>query len=507
MEKRRSGSLSSLLKGTFFLIFVIFISKILGFVFRMQFMQHAGEEAVGYYMATYPAFIFFISIVQFGLPIAIAKIIAELYAKSEYPLMNNVLKTVFYFSNTLLIIFLPLFFFASPYIAEVLLKNEELTILLRISILAIPFVIYAGIFKSYLQGLMKVASTAFSQLFEQVLRIVLIMFLLPQISVIDSPIELASAVMLFTVLSEFLSFLILFFVFLRNRFSSKENKFFSFKPILKIALPAQGSKLFGTFTWFLEPIIFLKALTMTGLTVLAATSMYGVISGVYIPLLLFPAFIPAALSIILIPTVSEGLARNNNRGVSQRISISLRISSIIGCYAATVFFLLGDEIATKIFHLSSHNDYMKILAPIFYFYYIQSPLNSILQGLGDGKAAMFNSIYGGLSKLFILAILASQPYFQEKGALIAIGFGVLITSLLHIVTLKQHAHFQLSLKTVSYPYLIFCLTSAFFTFFPLHMPLLKAIISILIVISCLCIITNQLRYHDFKIIYLKLRNL
>ena len=59
----------------------IFLSKLFGFVYRMQFMRIAGEEAVGLYMTAYPAFIFFISLVQIGVPIAVAKIIAELSCK------------------------------------------------------------------------------------------------------------------------------------------------------------------------------------------------------------------------------------------------------------------------------------------------------------------------------------------------------------------------------------------------------------------------------------------
>ena len=51
----------------------------------------------------------------------------------------------------------------------------------------------------------------------------------------------------------------------------KSNGSFPAKPILRIAVPSAGSKLFGTFTWFLEPIVFLKALTVSGLTAAAAT--------------------------------------------------------------------------------------------------------------------------------------------------------------------------------------------------------------------------------------------
>ena len=67
------------------------------------------------------------------------------------------------------------------------------------------------------------------------------------------------------------------------------------EPLLAIALPSSGSRLFGTFTWFLEPIIFLRALAMSGVTAVAATSLYGIISGVLMPLLLISILYPLCL--------------------------------------------------------------------------------------------------------------------------------------------------------------------------------------------------------------------
>ena len=49
-----------------------------------------------------------------------------------------------------------------------------------------------------------------------------------------------------------------------------------------------------------------------------------------------------------------------------------------------------------------------------------------------------NSVYGGIAKLGVMFILASQPGLQETGAVLAIGFGVLITSFLHIATLRKN---------------------------------------------------------------------
>ena len=101
---------------------------------------------------------------------------------------------------------------------------------------------------------------------------------------------------------------------------------------------------------------------------------------------------------------------------------------------------------------------MKILSPIFFFYYIQSPLFSILQALNNSKAAFFNSLYGGVGKLLLLFFLASQVSIQEKGAIVAIGFGVLITSFLHIASLRQKKEAQIGFSFFVMPYAIFLLT-------------------------------------------------
>lgn len=495
--------MGSFVKGTIFLTFVIFLSKLFGFIYRIQFMRIAGEEAVGIYMTSYPAFVFFISVLQLGIPIAVAKIVAELHAKRRDGQLKSVMQTATRWSILSIIIFTPLLYYFIPYLAGTLLHNEATKFTLYIALGAVPIVVFSGLFRGYLQGIAVISATAWSQMLEQVIRIVLITFLLPFFATPDNPAATAGYAMAITAIGELFSFIYLYIHYnikKKRPRQSDPKKAYPAMPLLRIAVPSAGSRLFGTFTWFLEPIVFLKALTVAGVTAAGATTLYGIISGVHIPLLLFPSFIPNALAIVLIPAVSDAVARNNHHLLNERIGISLRLSSLIGCYAATYFFLHGDELAMRLFHLEENRGFMRILAPIFYFYYIQSPLHSILQAVDEARPAMMNSIYGGLGKLFIMFVLASQPFIQEQGAIIAIGFGVLVTSFLHIATLRGHKMISAGFRFFAIPYGIFILTCIIQTFI---LPILSfdfwtnSVIT-LIILTVLLILTNQFKWSDFN---------
>lgn len=497
--------MSTFVKGTVFLMFVIFLSKLFGFVYRMQFMRMGGEEAVGVYMTAYPAFIFFVSLIQLGLPIAVAKIVAELHAKQRSHLIPSVMKTSIAWTIVSAFVFIPILIFFIPFLSTALLHNEHAKLTLYVALATVPISVASGLLKGYLQGLAKITPTAWSQMLEQLIRIVSMTLLLPYAANIGQPAITAAAAMGITLLAELLAFfylLVHYHVAKKHLLKKKEaeNDYYKSSPILRIAIPSAGSRLFGTFTWFLEPIVFLKALSIAGLTAATATTLYGVISGVLVPLLLFPAFVPYALSIVLIPAVSDALARNHNSLLKERVHLSLRLSSILGCIAATYFYLHGDELAMRLFHLEENRGYMQILAPVFYFYYIQAPLHSILQAVGEARAAMMNSIYGGLGKLFIMLALASQPPLAEKGAVIAIGFGVLMTSFLHIATVRQHKKLRAGFRMFVVPYVIFIVISIFQNYISTKIFLsfeVKNVLTIILLIFLLGI-TKQFRWRDLS---------
>src|SRR6185312_10937632 len=120
---------------------------------------------------------------------------------------------------------------------------------------------------------------------------------------------------------------------------------------------------------------------------------------------------------------------------------------------------------------------------------------------GDAKAGMMNSVYGGIAKLGVMFILASQPGLQETGAVLAIGFGVLITSFLHIATLRQNKDTGTGFTMFAFPYASFIMTAIMR---PIFIPIgdfglfTECVITTLFLLI-IFILTGQVRMSDFKL--------
>ena len=494
-EKGLRYSLKSLLKGTLFLAGVLLVSKLFGFVYRIAFTRLAGENVVGIYMTVYPTFIFFIAVMQLGLPLAVTKLSAHFHAIGQPQAVQAVLKRAFTLSKVSIIFWLPIMLIVSPLIATTLLHNKDAQLTLLVAIVTVPVVVFSSIYRGYLQGIDRLSASAWSTLFEQCVRLLLLLTFLP-LAIGQAPVIVAACAMGITAGAEVAALFFSYICYTQSKSKLLNPTLVSYNELLHIALPTAGSKLFGSFTWFLEPIIFLYALTKSGLTSSYATTAYGLVSNVHIPLLLFPAFIPQALAIALVPSISALQAKGAYKKLNAQLHETLRMCSCIACYAAGGFFIGGDLLASRLFDVE-HLNWLKVLAPVFFFYYIQSPLNSVLQALGYAQVAMKNSILGGCIKLVCLFALASLPSLQITGAIISIGIGVMFTTFMHVASVQSVKNVSLAWGSLLSPYFVFLISigAAYFVE-PVSLQLSVVFCSLTVGL----VVFKQIRFSDFLLI-------
>ena len=63
--------------STLILLIGGFLTKVLGMIIKIVMTNLMGTEGIGLYMMILPTFSLFISLAQFGFPIAISKLVAE----------------------------------------------------------------------------------------------------------------------------------------------------------------------------------------------------------------------------------------------------------------------------------------------------------------------------------------------------------------------------------------------------------------------------------------------
>lgn len=421
------------IKSTLILLIGGFLTKLLGMIIKIIMSRMIGTEGLGLYMMILPTFSLFIGISQFGMPIALSKLIAENTKNNKRLFFSIIPITILV--NIFLIIFI---IFFAPLLSSKLLHNPDTYYGILAIALVIPFTSISSICRSYFFGKEKMFPHVISNLLEDVVRLLLMIIGIPL--VIEKGLKFAVCyIILSNVISEICSILILLLFLPKNVKIKKEDLHPSKKYIkesLSIGIPNTTGRLIGSIGYFLEPIILSSVLLGIGYSNTFITKEYGILSGYVMPLLLLPSFFTMAISQALLPVVSREYAKNNKQVVKRKIKQAIFFSMLIGI-PVTIIFLLFPEIFLNLFyHTKEGATYMRVLAPICLFQYIQAPLSSALDAMGKSKDALVASTLGMITRTILLFIL-SLLKIDLWGLIIAIGINVIIVTFHNIKKVRD----------------------------------------------------------------------
>ena len=83
-----------------------------------------------------------------------------------------------------------------------------------------------------------------------------------------------------------------------------------------------ANRLTLSFLQSLEAIFVPNQLLLSGLSRVEAVSIYGVLTGMALPFILFPSAITNSLAVVLLPAVSEAQAQNQPDKIERTISMA-----------------------------------------------------------------------------------------------------------------------------------------------------------------------------------------
>lgn len=421
------------IKSTIILIIGGGITKILAMVIKIFLTRAIGDNGIGLYMMILPTFNLFITLCSLSLSTSISKLIAE--RKTSKKIVLSIIPTSLIYNFILMFILILL----APFISNYLLKNPQTYYPIISIAFTLPFICISSILKGYFYGNENMVPFVISNIVEQIIRLILIIFVIPKLMIFGLNIA-TCGVVLINILSELASIICLILYIPNKKININDFKFnkIILKDILHISLPSTGSRLIGSISYFFEPIILTFILLYIGYDSNYITHEYGIITGYVYPLLLLPSFFTSAISTSLLPVISNSYSKGNYKYAKKKLKQALMISIIIGTIF-TVIFMITPEILLKfIYNTKLGINYIRIICPFFILHYIQGPLTSYLQAINKADIAMKGTLIGAIIKNILLIILP-----------IIMGiWGFIVASIINIfyVTIQHMYYVKKSLK-------------------------------------------------------------
>ena len=205
---------------------------------------------------------------------------------------------------------------------------------------------------------------------------------------------------------------------------------------MNTSIPATSSKIIGSISYFLEPIILPNILLYVGYSKDYIVYEYGVINAYALTLLLMPQFFTQNMSTSLVPELSKYYTLKNYKMCIKRIKQILIVSSTIGSVSTLIISMFPSFFLNILYHTNEGVDYIKLLAPFTILFYIEYPLINALQAINRSRDAMKATIINSIVRLLSITIFS----FMKIGMyslLISIIINLVLSTYIYYRMLKK----------------------------------------------------------------------
>ena len=448
----------SIIKGTLILTIAGFITRIIGFFYRIILSNALGARNMGIYQLVFPVYGICFTLFASGIQTSISRLVASqtgIYGEGHNHNITRILRIGLGCSLAIAISLSALVYLFGDFIAARLLAEPSCADSLKMLSLAFPFCGITSCINGYYYGMKKTTVPASTQLIEQFTRVLFVITISYLAGAGNTSITCEIAV-LGLVIGELTScgFNVLsLYRERRKHYIRKETDQITMererrvvkmprilRELLKQAVPLTSNRLLLSVLSSIESVLIPIMLRQAGLTANEALSIYGILIGMSIPFILFPSAIPNSFSVLLLPAISEAQAKNNNDMIGRTTAISIKYCLLIGVLSTGFFLTFGKFLGIVVYNNSMAGEFIVSLAWLCPFLYLTTTLNSIINGLGKAQITFFNSIIGVVIR--ILAVIFIIPKFGIYGYLTGNLISQLCITILDYRAICKHIHFK-----------------------------------------------------------------
>ena len=441
---RKNPGRNPLITGTIILTLTGFASRIIGFFYRIYLSRLFGEEGMGVYQLLNPVLALSFSVTAAGLQTSISKYVAGEISSGNARSPFRVLMMGLSVSLCLSLFCTGAVIHFSEWIAVHFLLEERTASMLRIIALSIPLSAVHACINGYYYGIRKTALPAFTQLLEQFCRIFCV-YSAERLAAQNGTVPSINVAVAGLVVGEFFAMLVcigaVYFRYYRavsapaspaapSRSCSKITA-----GLLSLAVPLSVTRIVINLLQSVEAVYIPSRLQAYGYTSAAALSIYGVLTGMALPLIFFPNALTGSMSVLLLPIVSEADAAGNKAAIRRTLGKTLYSCLTLGCVCTLGFLCFGRLLGQMLFTSPLAGNFICVLSLICPFMYLGTTLSGILNGLGGAVGIFFINVSSLCIRLAFVFFLL--PRFGIYSYIAGLLFSQAYTTGCYLLLLKH----------------------------------------------------------------------
>lgn len=438
---RRMGRRGLFLKNAAVLTAATLALRLIGMVFRVVISNRLGAEGMGLYQIVVSVYTLASTLASAGISLAVTRLVSEEQIRTRRDGMKKLMGFCIGVSAALGSVMAVVLYAAAGILAAGWIGEPDTAASLRVLSLSLPFMAVSAALRGYFTARRRIAFSSVAQLLEQGVKFAACMAFITLWG-INSTTFGCFLVMAADTLSEWFSFAFQYVGYRADarRLPEKGQPLPRTPPLavrlFEIAAPVAGVRIVGSVLYTVENTLvpnlleeFLTGSLEVGAAHSGALAQWGQLKGMGIPVLMFPSTLLAAFVLLLVPELSELRARNDRSRSEQVVGLALHITLAAAIGIAAGLYLLAPELCEAIYPGQGIGFYVRVLAPLVPFIYLENVAEGMLKGLGEQKITLKYSFINVAVRLGLIAVLV--PRAGMPGFLWMMLADNVVTALLH----------------------------------------------------------------------------
>ena len=422
-------------------------------------------EGMGIFSLVMTIYGFAVTVATSGLSLATTRIVSEEASLScDKGIKVAVFRCALFALLLSFLSFLIIYLF-SDFISAKIFQKRLSKQFVKFLALCFPCISVSSVFNGYFTAVRKVSISSVIQIIEEIIKIASTVILIEFFEPVS--IEGCCTYIIFgNVFGEFVSMILALILYIKSAYGFKNQNHSNdiTSRILRIAVPVALSSYLKAALSSIKQIIIPKNTEKSGVSSKEALSAYGEISGMAVPVIMFPTSISGSVSTLVIPEISRCYAKRQFEMIKNIINRVYSTVVEFSVCSALVFAMYGIRLGQELYENTNVGIYITLMAPLVIIMYADTLTDSILKGIDCQNNVVKINIIDALLCIFLISIII--PRTGAVGYILILYISEVINISLSINALRKRVKFSITTyKLILIPLFAASVTAYISTYF------------------------------------------